>query len=143
MLRLEPVDRFNFNALIDLSVDKEQEAFVVPNAYSLAQAGVQPECVPLGVYEGNRPVGFAMYSLNPDDRAYWIYRLMIDRRYQGKGYGREALRQLIALLRAKPDCESVYISFEPGNERAKGLYESMGFAPDGRVLYGEIVYRLV
>ena len=112
------------------------------NVYSLAQAGVQPECVPLGVYEGNRPVGFAMYSLDPDDRQYWIYRLMIDSRYQGKGYGREALRQLVALLRAKPDCESVYISFEPGNQRAKRLYESMGFVPDGRVLYGEIVYRL-
>ena len=142
MLRLETVDRYNFRSLIDLSVAKEQEAFIVSNAYSLAQAGVQPECVPLGVYLDNRPVGFAMYCLDPDDRQYWIYRLMIDRRYQGKGYGREALRQLIALLKADPDCGSIYISFEPGNEPARRLYESMGFRPDGRVLYGEIVYQL-
>ena len=142
MLRLESVDRYNFRSLIDLSVSREQEPFIVSNAYSLAQAGVQPECVPLGVYEGNRPVGFAMYCLDPDDHSYWIYRLMIDRHYQGKGYGREALRQLLCLIQAQPDCESVYISFEPGNERAKRLYESMGFAPDGRVLFGEIVYRL-
>ena len=38
--------------------------------------------------------------------------------------------------------QRIYISFEPENAIAKALYESLGFVPDGRVLYGEVVYYL-
>ena len=47
--------------------------------YSLAQAFVQPECIPLALYAENKPVGFVMYALDEDDHEYWIYRLMIDK----------------------------------------------------------------
>ncbi len=144
MLRLVEIDRYNYLSVLDLSVAPEQRRFVATNQYSLAQAYAQPECVPLALYAQNRPVGFAMYCLDEDDHQYWIYRLMIDRRYQGVGYGREAMRLLLDHIRALSDEDHtyVYISFEPENAAAKSLYESLGFLPDGRVLYGEVVYRL-
>ena len=144
MLRLEQVDRHNFLAVINLSVSDEQKDFVASNLYSLAQAYVQEECVPLALYEGDEPVGFAMYCLDSDEHEYWIYRLMIDKRYQGRGYGREAMRLLIDRIRADADEDHrlVHISFEPDNAIAKSLYESLGFVPDGRVEYGEVVYQL-
>ena len=85
-----------------------------------------------------------MYSLDEDDHQYWIYRLMIDQRYQGVGYGREAMGLLIDRIRglSDEDHNRIYISFEPENAVAKALYESLGFLPDGRVLYGEVVYYL-
>ena len=122
----------------------EQRDFVASNTYSLAQAYAQPECVPLALYAENRPVGFAMYCLDRDDHEYWIYRLMIDHRHQGQGYGREAMLLLIDHIRsiAEEEHRYLFISFEPKNKIARQLYESLGFVPDGRVTYGEVVYRL-
>ena len=144
MLHLAEIDRYNYLSVLDLSVSPEQKTFVATNQYSLAQAYVQPECVPLALYVDNKPVGFAMYCLDEDDHQYWIYRLMIDYRFQGKGYGREAMRLLIDRIRGLSDEEHtcIYISFEPENKIAKSLYESLGFLPDGRIEYGEVVYRL-
>ena len=144
MLRLVEIDRYNYLPVLDLCVSAEQKAFVATNQYSLAQAYAQPECVPFALYAENRPVGFAMYSLDEDDHQYWIYRLMIDQRYQGVGYGREAMGLLIDRIRglSDEDHNRIYISFEPENAVAKALYESLGFVPDGRVLYGEVVYYL-
>ena len=144
MLRLVEIDRYNYLSVLDLSVSSEQKSLVASNQYSLAQAYVQPECVPLALYAENKPIGFAMYSLDENDHQYWIYRLMIDQRYQGVGYGREAMKLLIERIRELMDDEHkrIYISFEPENEIAKSLYESLGFVPDGRILYGEVVYFL-
>ena len=144
MLSLVEIDRHNYLSILDLSVSEEQRSFVASNTYSLAQAFVQPECVPLALYAENKPVGFAMYCIDESDREYWIYRLMIDQRHQGRGYGRAAMLLLIDRIRSEMDEEQhrIYISFEPENEVAKSLYESLGFVPDGRVEYGEIVYRL-
>ncbi len=144
MLHLAEIDRYNFRSVLELSVAPEQKSFVASNQYSLAQAYAQPECVPLALYIENTPVGFAMYCLDPDDRQYWIYRLMIDMRYQGKGYGRDAMRLIIERIRALAGDHHkyIYISFEPENAAARSLYESLGFLPDGRMVDGETVYRL-
>jgi len=144
MVSLVEIDRHNYLSILDLSVSEEQRAFVASNLYSLAQAYAQPECVPLALYAENKPVGFAMYCLDESDREYWIYRLMIDQRYQRRGYGREAMLLLIERIRCLLDenHNRIFISFEPENETAKALYESLGFVPDGRVEYGEVVYRL-
>ena len=63
---------------------------------------------------------------------------------RGRGYGRAAMLLLIDRIRSEMDenRHRIFISFEPENEVAKSLYESLGFVPDGRVEYGEIVYRL-
>ena len=144
MVSLVEIDRHNFLPILDLSVSEEQRSFVASNTYSLAQAYVQPECIPLALYVENKPVGFAMYCIDESDREYWIYRLMIDQRHQGRGYGRAAMLLLIDRIRSEMDEQRhrIYISFEPENEIAKSLYESLGFVADGRVEYGEIVYRL-
>ncbi|HRX57686.1 MAG TPA: GNAT family N-acetyltransferase [Eubacteriales bacterium] len=142
MVRFVDIDRHNYLPVIELSVSDEQKRFVASNMYSLAQAYVQPECVPLALYAENKPVGFAMYALDENDHEYWIYRLMIDKKFQRRGYGREAMRLLIDRIRADEDHRIIYISFEPENDAAKALYESLGFVPDGRIEYGEVVYRL-
>lgn len=142
MVRFVAIDRHNYLSVLDLSVAEEQRRFVASNMYSLAQAFVQPECVPLALYAENRPVGFVMYALDEDDHEYWIYRLMIDKRYQRRGYGREAMRMLIERIQADENHRVIYISFEPENLPAQTLYESFGFVPDGRIEYGEVVYKL-
>ena len=142
MITLREIDRDNFSDVIGLGVSEDQKHFVASNMYSLAQAKAQPECVPLAIYAGDIPVGFVMYCMDYKDQAYWIYRLMVDQKHQGRGYGRAAMERVIEIMAKDPEHSMTYVSFEPDNAVAQKLYESLGFVPDGRVMYGEIVYCL-
>ena len=59
------------------------------NAVSITQSKVQPECMPLAVCVDDKMVGVIMYCIDTFDGEYWIYRMMIDKNYQSKGYGKE------------------------------------------------------
>ncbi|TMV52257.1 GNAT family N-acetyltransferase [Paenibacillus mesophilus] len=122
------ITEHNWEECVRLQVREGQERFVAPNVYSIAQAKYEPDKVPLAIYKDQTMVGFMMYGRDPDDGRYWILRLMIDKSYQGRGYGRAALQQAIALIKSKPDCsKDLTISFKPDNEAASKLYKSLGF----------------
>ena len=142
MVTLREVDRKNYLEVIKLAVSEEQKEYIASNVFSLAQAKVQPECVPLAIYSDNDLVGFVMYCMDVDDNEYWIYRVMIDTRHQNRGYGRAALLNVIDIIQADKKYNKIYLSFEPENTVAKKLYEKLGFIPDGRIIHGEIVYCL-
>ncbi|WP_262380998.1 GNAT family N-acetyltransferase [Bacillus infantis] len=142
MIFLKEVDRHNFFDVIDLKVAEEQKSFVATNLFSLAQAKAFPECNCLAIYHEEELVGFTMYCMDFDNKEYWIYRLMIDAKYQSKGYGKAAMEKLIERIKEDKDHQVIYLSFEPENDRAKEMYEKLGFEADGRVIDGEIVYRL-
>ncbi len=96
----------------------------------------------MGIYAGETMVGFLMYGLEPEKNRWWLVRLMIDERYQGKGYGREAMREVIGLLRQNPGCDRIYLSYEPENITAEMLYKSFGFRATGEMEDGEKVVVL-
>ena len=54
---------------------------------------------------------------------------MIDKRYQGRGYGRKAMQLALDYMRTFPcgEAENIWLSYEPENEAAKKLYASFGF----------------
>jgi diamine N-acetyltransferase len=83
-----------------------------------------------------------MYGLYRDEGKYWILRVMVDRRFQGKGYGHAAMELLLDRLRAISGCDEVAISYEPENDVARRLYASFGFRETGEVVEGETVARL-
>ncbi|WP_449620863.1 GNAT family N-acetyltransferase [Robertmurraya sp. Marseille-Q9965] len=143
MIEFREIDRDNFFDVIELRVSEEQKSFVAPNVFSLAQAKAFPECICLAIYHNDILVGFTMYCMDYEDKEYWIYRLMIDAKYQGKGYGKAAMMKLIDHIKQDIEHQVIYLSFEPENEGARTLYEKLGFEPDGRVIDGEIVYKLV
>jgi len=142
MIKLQEINRDNFHPVLELAVFDEQKDYIASNCYSLAQAKAQPECVPLAIYNDDELVGFVMYCMDFEDSEYWVYRLMIDNKYQKKGYGKIAMLQVLEILKQDKEHSKVYISFEPENETAKKLYESLGFTPDGRIIDEEIVYCL-
>ena len=83
-----------------------------------------------------------MYGTNPDNDELWILRLMMGQQYQGRGYGRAAMEETIRRLKAKPDCQEIFTSYEPDNDIAATLYRSLGFEDTGRIEDGELVVRL-
>ncbi len=141
-IELKPVSKNNWQSVVRLKVHDSQAGFVASNAYSLAEAAYEEKLYPLAVYDGSQLVGFVMLAVWDDLRSHWVLRLMIDREYQGKGYGRAALLKALERLQQFPECQAVYISFEPENDVAKKLYTSLGFTPTGELIENEVVYRL-
>jgi diamine N-acetyltransferase len=135
---LKPVTVDNWQECIGLKVKEKQAGFLPSNLYSIAEAQFYPQAVPLAVYsEQGRMVGFVLYGVDVETGKWKIFRLMIDRAHQGKGYGRAAMEQVIGRLRAQPGCSEILIAYQTGNDAARRLYASLGFIEetvgDGKV----------
>ena len=155
MIHLEKINSKNVWDILRLHVSKEQEDFVAPNGLSIIEAYVaitgNGHTFPFGIYEEELPVGFVMIGYGVDDSYenpppvaygnYSIWRLMIDEKYQHRGYGREALRLALDFIRSYPcgRAEYCYLSYEPENKTAKELYAEYGFTENGEMDEEEIV----
>lgn len=136
MTELRKITVDNFDDIIALRVAPGQEGLCVENVESIAQAYVQPNCFPFAIYEGSTPVGFIMTCIDTDDGEWWLYRLMVDARHQGRGHGRSALQQAISNIQKDSERRRIYLGVDKSGQAAPVLYESLGFREDGRV-YGK------
>ena len=66
---------------------------------------------------------------------------MIDRNFQGRGYGWQTVEAVLALVRTCPfgPAEKIWLSYEPENTRARDLHRRCGFAETGELCEGEII----
>ncbi|MEH7224801.1 GNAT family N-acetyltransferase [Bacillus sp. JJ1566] len=134
MLYLKAITKENWLEAISLRVREDQVKFVASNAVSLAK----------GIYLGDKMIGFTLYGIDEDDHEYWIYRMMIDQKHQGKGYGKQAIKLVIDdIMNIKEKRhQTISLSYEPTNGHAKRVYEKMGFQEvDGLIIGGEQVSR--
>lgn len=89
-IRLEPVTVASRAAVERLETAPGQEGFVESVAECLAEADRRRCWRPVGVYDGDALIGFAMYGFFWEYLPFgrlWLDRLLIDRRFQGRGYG--------------------------------------------------------
>ena len=132
MVELRTVTKENLEEVLNLKVMEHQESFVSSVAHSLAQAYVHGETAfPFAVYADNEVVGFIMMGYYEAKKQYTLWKFLIDKNQQGKGYGREALKQGIKYLKDRFGTKEIYTGVALGNERAKYLYCSIGFKETG------------
>jgi diamine N-acetyltransferase len=144
-VRLAEVTADNWWAVVRLCLAPDQEDLVASNVYSLAESKFDPDARPRAVYAGKRVVGFLMYDVSRGkgkSRKASIYRFMIDRKHQGKGYGRAALKQALDEIKQVPGIKKVTISYVPRNPVAKPFYGSFGFVEAGLDEDGEMIAEL-
>lgn len=141
MIVLMPITVQNWETAASLEVEEHQRAFIRSNAWSIAESLYHPELKPMGIYRGGTMVGFLMYGNAWQDGTVWLFRIMVDRRYQGQGLGKEALERVIRRMRDEGYTE-VNIGWDPENEVAERLYLRFGFEPTGMALWGEKTARL-
>lgn len=144
MLHLESITKDNWMKAISLHVREDQVNFVASNAVSLAQLNFLENFRAKGIYLGEEMIGFALYGIDEDDHEYWMYRMMIDQKHQGKGYGKDAIQLVINEIKTIKEerHQTITLSYEPANEHAKRIYEKMGFQEvEGFVIDGEQVAR--
>ena len=135
MITLQKVDESNFIPCFDLELNDWQKEFVSHPIRSLAQAYVYyRQCTPFAVFSDSEVVGYVMVIYDYDEETYNIWHLMIDRRHQGKGFGRAATELALEYIRTKPFGASnrVLLTVSPENSAACALYRSLGFAETGR-----------
>ncbi len=142
VIRIEPLDVDTWEEAAKLSIRPDQDGFVAPNVYSIAESRYHPELQPHAIYADEEMVGFAMYARNPQDNQYWIYRFMIDQRFQRRGYGLRAFTQLVEKLFALPDVPEINISYDDDNEPARQLYGRAGFIEGDMAPWGERTARI-
>ena len=81
--------------------------------------------------------------VNPDYLGpYYLWRLLIDQRYQGRGYGSAALRLAVEHVRTLSDARVLITSVAPGPASTVGFYLPQGFRLTGEVHQGELVLEL-
>lgn len=143
-ITLRQITAENWEKAIQLKVSEDQQSFVASNLYSLAQVQYLTDFKAMGVYEEEEMVGFAMYGIDPDDGNYWIYRLMIDEKSQGKGFGKAALDEVLKDIRNTNSTAVpfVVLGYEPNNHLAKKLYENAGFVETEMASWGEQLAKL-
>ena len=147
---LKPIDDTNREAVLKLTV-REDQPFVAPNDVSLRQAdeanAEDPGVArPFAIYADEKLVGFCMFAFDPEeedpDDRYWLWRFMIDKSEQGKGYGQAALAEIIKYFRDN-GADKLWLSTEPENECGVHVYHKAGFKETGDIDDGEAVFALM
>ncbi len=145
-IKLEPINDDNREAVLALSV-REDQPFVAPNDYSLKEAEETNKehpgaARPFAIYADERLVGFCMFAFDPEDEdeddRYWLWRFMIDKNEQGKGYGQAALQEIIKYFKEN-GADRLFLSTGPSNELGLHVYHKAGFRETGVIEGDEVV----
>ena len=143
MLKLKKINRNNIAEILKLEVFDNQKSFVATNNISIIEAYIalteNNHVLTFGIYKDDIPIGFLMigFDVNSDDEGapriakgnYNIWRLMIDKKFQGKGFGKKAINLALEFVNTFPCGTAKYcwLSYESDNDVARQLYKSVGF----------------
>lgn len=148
-VRLMTVDENNMDKLSGFEVLECQKRFVPPVAGILARAWVYRKSGAelLAITNDGTPVGLMLvYEIDEEPACYYLMEMLIDKAYQGRGIGTEAVKQLIKMYSAKPKYPMIEVSVDRENAAAIAAYTKAGFSDEGYTdpdlpQYVNLVYR--
>lgn len=124
------------------TLTEPQDHMVAPNALSIAQAHFSQYAWFRAIYADETPVGFIMLSDDPDEQEYFLWRLMVAKPHQGKGFGRRAVELLIEHVKTRPGAKELLTSCGQGEGSPEGFYRRLGFKRNGKIIGDEVVLSL-
>jgi diamine N-acetyltransferase len=140
---LREITRENLRAIFKLKVSPEQEKFVAPTAASIAEAYFDRDHAWFrAIYADETPVGFLMLFDDPAQPLYYLWRFLVDARYQGLGFGYRGLALLIEHVRQRPDASKLLLSYVPEAGNPSPFYAKLGFVETGVEHEGELEMEL-
>ena len=148
---LKRITRRNLGAILRLKVKPKQEFLVATNAKSIAQAHFYREAWYRAIYLGDTPIGFVLLvdrtlkykRIKQKNPTLYLWRLMIDGKYQGNGYGRDAVELVIDHLKTRPNAKEITLHHEQTQGNAGAFYEKLGFKLTGKILHNELERKLI
>jgi len=148
MVTLRLVDDSNRPILEALRLAPGQDRFVSTVVDSLLEAAEEPDgrAIAWGVYYDETPVGFVMISDEVGAPGYipqYLWKLLIDERYQRRGHGTATLDLIVAYFRGRPGVNEMWTSAGRGEGSPLPFYERYGFVRTGQVVFDdEVLLRL-
>lgn len=145
-IELREIDDTNKKDVASLAVADSQDQYIASNTESMNTAQENQNVArPFAIYADERLVGFAMFAFDmdyddPNDR-YWLWRFMIDKNQQGKGYGSAALEKIIEYFRNN-GAGYIKLSTKDSNSAALSLYHKYEFKENGEMNGEETVLKL-
>ena len=139
---LQEITEKTLRSVLRLEVSEKQKNFVADNAVSIAEAHFSKTAWFRAIYAGDTAVGFVMLHVDEAKSEYYLWRFMIDKAHQGKGYGYQALLQLIDHVKTFPGATDFYLSYVPGEDNPSPFYKKLGFAETGEWEDDEKVMKL-
>ena len=136
MLRLIGIDETNFAEARRLCVREEQQGYLDSAVGILARGYVYRDCRArvIGIADGETLVGLALVKdLDEEPACYDLQQFLIDARHQGRGYGTEALRLILAELKAEHKYSCVEVCVKKTDAAALRVYEKVGFVDTGYI----------
>ena len=149
-IELREITDANRDAIVGIHGGPAEGRFVSSVADSLEEAAETPEGSPWyrAVYENGEPVGFVMLSWDcvprpPDIIGPWfLWKLIVDERHQGRGIGRAIVDEVVRLIRAE-GARELFTSHVIGEGGPDAFYERLGFIATGELdPQGERILRL-
>ena len=151
MIQLIEVTNQNLKACLDLydTLDDIQKTQVAPNAVSLAQAYINQDIAwPRVIVHDDQVIGFLMLELNAKDippynqPGHYIWRLMIGKPYQHKGYGKQVLSHITHKCKEE-GMKSLYVSCTMDHDMPYQFYIKNGFMDTGYDEHGERYLKIL
>ena len=114
---------------------------------SILEAAEEPDAQALywAIYAEETPVGFVMIAdevASPDYTPHYLWKLLIDERYQRQGFGTATLDLIVEYFRGRPGVEVLSTRAGQGDGSPIAFYERYGFEPTGEVSDDEVLLRL-
>ena len=137
-LKIEPVNRYNWEQCAGLSLDDNQSKFLPTNLYTIAQSKYEN----LDLYAlslDNTIIGMAAVGFFA--KVHWISRIMIDKSYQNLGYGTSFLELILAKIFADRAANEIRTAIHPDNIVAQKLFRNKGFELLGKMEDGELIFH--
>lgn len=141
-VELLPVTGENRPQVEALELAISQTNLVASNKDSLLEADEDTNARPRAIFVAETLVGFLMYDATSEPGVTQLYRFMIDKSFQGLGYGKAALQAALTEIRSLDEAGQISICYEPENAAARQLYAKAGFVEDGVDEDGEMIAHL-
>lgn len=142
VVSLREITAETVRTLCNLKVTEAQNRFVAPVAVSIAQAYFEPKAWFRAIYADETAVGFVMIYDNPDEHEYFLWRFLIDSKYQRFGFGKQAIQLLVDHVRTRPNAAELLVSYVPEKDGPGPFYQKLGFEATGEFEGDEEVARL-
>lgn len=136
MIHLVDVNEENWLDIIKLKVDEEQQKYLDRPTGIIARGYIYRNCNArvFGIIDDTQMIGVALVRDFTDEPLnYDLQQFMIDRQFQNKGYGTEALRQILNFLKHEDRFNSVEVCVHREDLAAIHVYEKVGFINSGYI----------
>lgn len=136
MVKLFDVNEQNWLDVVSLSVHEEQKKYLDKPIGIVARGYIYRSCNArvFGISNDEDVIGIALVKdMDEEPACYDLQQFMIDRRFQNKGYGTEALRMILSLLSKEGKYSQVEVCVDKNDAPALRMYKKVGFEDTGYI----------